>query len=139
MTRDECLTLDSSDPLAPLREGFDLQRVDAEGVIYLDGNSLGVLPKATAARVKDVIEREWGGGLIRSWNSADWITLSHRIGDKIAQLIGAGSGEVVVADSTSINLFKVLGAAMSRATSRARVVLSERTNFPTDLYIADTF
>ena len=136
MTRDEAAALDATDPLAPLREQFDLP----PGVIYLDGNSLGVLPRTTAARVQQVVKDEWGVGLIRSWNSAHWMDLPARIGDKIARLIGAGAGEVVTADSTSVNLFKVLSAALTitRADAPARrVILSERSNFPTDLYIAE--
>ena len=135
-SRDACVARDAADPLARLRSLFALERVDAEGVIYLDGNSLGVLPKAASERVRAVAEVEWGEGLIRSWNTAGWITLSQRIGDKIARLIGAAPGEVVVADSTSVNLHKILNAAIAR-TARTRI-LSERTNFPTDLYIADT-
>jgi kynureninase len=134
-TREEALSLDRSDPLAPLRELFALP----PGVIYLDGNSLGVLPKATAARVQGVVTEEWGQGLIRSWNNAGWMDLPRRVGDKIARLVGAGPGELVVADSTSINLYKVLSAALGicRADAPARrVILSERSNFPTDLYIA---
>ena len=139
ITREQCVLRDAADPLAPLRKQFALERVDREGVIYLDGNSLGVLPGATAERVRRVVEEEWGAGLIRSWNSAGWITLSQHIADKIARLIGARPGEVIVADSTSANLFKVLSAAIAIAkeTDRRRIV-SERTNFPTDLYIADT-
>ena len=137
ITRETCAALDSADPLASLRSLFAMAPVDAEGVIYLDGNSLGVLPKATPERIREVAEEEWGSGLIRSWNTAGWITLSQRIGDKIARLIGAGPGEVAVADSTSINLHKVLSAAIAVGRKR-RCILSERTNFPTDLYIADT-
>jgi kynureninase len=136
MTRDDALALDAADPLAPLREQFLLP----PGLIYLDGNSLGVLPRATAARVQQVVAQEWGEGLIRSWNSAGWMDLPQRVGDKIARLVGAGAGELVVADSTSVNLFKVLSAAlaMSRADAPQRsVILSERSNFPTDLYIAE--
>ena len=147
-TRTRCLELDAADPLAGLRRQFDLARADAEGLIYLDGNSLGALPSAAAARVRQVVEDEWGGGLVRSWNTAGWIAASERIGDKIAPLMGAAPGEVVVADSTSANLYKVLHAAMAiarqgltattgSAGTRRRIV-SERTNFPTDLYIADT-
>ena len=144
-TRNDCLALDAADPLAPLRSQFSLARADAEGVIYLDGNSLGALPAATASRVANVMANEWGVGLIRSWNTAGWIDLGQRIGDKIATLIGAGAGEVVVADSTSVNLYKMLSAALvisvaqARSPASARLrILSERTNFPTDLYIADT-
>jgi len=153
--RSDCLALDATDPLAPMRSQFSLQRADTEGVIYLDGNSLGALPAATAARVAAVVDDEWGVGLIRSWNTprlggprsgqAGWIDLGQRIGDKIASLVGAGPSEVVVADSTSINLYKILSAAMvisvaqTRSPASARLqILSERTNFPTDLYIAET-
>lgn len=138
ISRADCAARDSQDPLAPLRELFALDRVDREGVIYLDGNSLGVLPKSAIGRVAQVVEDEWGAGLIRSWNSAGWITLARRIGDRIAAIIGAGPGEVIVGDSTSVNLFKALHAARHTARGRTRIV-SERSNFPTDLYIAETF
>ena len=140
ITRRDCLARDSADPLASLRAQFAMAGADAEGVIYLDGNSLGALPAATGDRIKAVVESEWGVGLIRSWNSAGWIDLGQRIADKIATVIGAAPGEVVVADSTSVNLYKVLSAAIAiQKTRPARaVVVSERTNFPTDLYIADT-
>jgi kynureninase len=134
-TREQALALDQADALAPLRDLFALP----PGVIYLDGNSLGALPRATAARLQSVVTGEWGQGLIRSWNHAGWIDLPQRVGDKIARLVGAGPGELVVADSTSVNLFKVLSAALtiSRADAPARrIILSERSNFPTDLYIA---
>ncbi|MFM2399340.1 MAG: hypothetical protein RL341_1497, partial [Pseudomonadota bacterium] len=127
--------LDESDPLRALREQFCID----EGLIYLDGNSLGVLPRATQQRVSEVVAQQWGQGLIRSWNSAGWIHLAAKVGDKIAQLIGAQPGEVVAADSTSINLFKVLAASMRIAQQRsaARVeIVTERGNFPTDLYMA---
>ena len=106
------------------------------GVVYLDGNSLGPLPKATAAAVAHVVEREWGEGLIRSWNAAGWIDAPAKVGDKIARLIGAGPGEVIVADSTSVNLFKVLASALDLAPGR-RVIVSEAENFPTDLYMME--
>ncbi len=134
--RTQALALDAADPLAPLGQLFDLPA----GKIYLDGNSLGVLPRATAARVQQVVTQEWGQDLIGSWNSAGWMLLPQRIGDKIARLVGAGAGELVVADSTSVNLFKVLSAALSIVRQDApqrRVILSERSNFPTDLYIAE--
>ncbi len=137
MTRDEALALDAADALAPLREQFSLP----PGLIYLDGNSLGVLPKATAARVQQVVQQEWGVDLIRSWNTAGWMELPQRVGDKIARLVGAGAGELVVADSTSVNLFKVLSAALSMAqadTPKRKRIVSERSNFPTDLYIAES-
>lgn len=141
ISRESCAARDAADALAPLRSLFAMERVDAEGVIYLDGNSLGVLPAATPARIRDVAEIEWGQGLIRSWNKAGWITLSPRIADKIARLIGAAPGEVAVADSTSVNLHKVLSTAIAIVNAQTRTwrrILSERTNFPTDLYIADT-
>ena len=122
--------LDAADPLAAYRERFDLP----EGVIYLDGNSLGALPKATPERVASVVRGEWGDGLIRSWNSADWIGMPQRIGGKIAPLIGAEADEVIAADSTSVNLFKLIAAALAMRPGR-KVILSEPGNFPTDLYM----
>ena len=135
-TLEDCLALDAQDPLRELRHQFSLP----EDVIYLDGNSLGVLPKTTAVRVAQTVTCEWGQGLIRSWNSAGWADLPQRLGNKIAQLIGAAPGEVVATDSTSINLYKVLSAALHIAAVDAperKVLLSERSNFPTDLYIAE--
>lgn len=135
-TLQDCRALDARDALRPLRDLFTLP----EGVIYLDGNSLGPLPKAAPERIAKAVQQEWGEGLIRSWNTAGWYEAPRRVGDKIATLIGAGAGEVVATDSTSINLFKVLSAALSIARADApqrRVVVSERTNFPTDLYIAE--
>jgi len=137
LTRLQAIALDSTDRLAPLREQFDI----ADGLIYLDGNSLGVLPRATAARLQQVVADEWGRDLIGSWNSAGWMELAPRIGDKIARLVGAGAGELVAADSTSVNLFKVLSAALAIQRADApgrRVIVSERSNFPTDLYIAES-
>ncbi len=137
MNREDCLALDAADPLAALREQFDIP----PGLIYLDGNSLGVLPRSAAARVQQVLHDEWGRDLIRSWNSAGWIDLPQRVGDKIARLVGAKAGELVVADSTSVNLFKVLSAASQIVREDAparRVIVSERSNFPTDLYIAES-
>ncbi|HEY0889680.1 MAG TPA: kynureninase [Nocardioides sp.] len=134
-TREDALALDAADPLAPLRDLFEVP----EGLIYLDGNSLGTLPRAAAARAQQVVAEEWGRGLISSWNSAGWIDLPRRVGDKIARLVGAGPGELVVADSTSVNLYKVLSAAVAlQRTSTRRVIVSERSNFPTDLYIAQS-
>jgi kynureninase len=137
LTRQDCTALDANDPLAALREQFDLP----PGQIYLDGNSLGVLPRSTAARVQQVVTQEWGQDLIQSWNKAGWIHQPQRVGDKIARLIGAGPGEVVAADSTSLNLYKVLSVAlaMTKADAPARhLIVSERDNFPTDLYIAQS-
>lgn len=135
-SRADCLALDAQDVLAPLRDEFLLP----EGIVYLDGNSLGVLPKATPARLARVIEHEWGHDLIRSWNTAGWIDMAQRVGDKIAPLIGAGAGEVIAADSTSVNLYKVLETAvrLQAASKDRRFIVSERSNFPTDLYIADS-
>jgi kynureninase len=137
--REQFAALDAADRLAPLRQLFELP----PEVIYLDGNSLGALPRTTSARVREVIEREWGDGLIRSWNAAHWIELPRRVGAKIARLIGAQPHEVICADSTSVNLFKVLATALRSQVARPqvslaerRVIVSERTNFPTDLYVA---
>jgi kynureninase len=141
MTRSDCAARDAADPLAPLRSTFAMAPLDERGVIYLDGNSLGVLPVSTASRLQRVAAEEWGIGAVRSWNDAGWIDLAPRVAQKIAQVIGAGSGEVVVADSTSINLYKVLHAAVAiaRANDPQRsVLLSESGNFPTDLYIASS-
>jgi kynureninase len=124
--------LDASDPLAPLRAKFRLP----EGIIYLDGNSLGALPLAVIERVATVVREEWGEGLIRSWNTHDWIGLPSRVGAKIAGLIGAAPGEVVAADSTSVNLFKLIAAAMRLRPDRSDIV-SELGNFPTDLYMIE--
>ena len=124
-------SLDAADPLASFRERFMLPG----GVIYLDGNSLGPLPRATPGRIAELVQREWGEGLIRSWNDAGWIDLASRVAAEIAKLIGAAEGSVVVADSTSINLFKLLGGALGLRPNR-HVIVSERSNFPTDLYIA---
>ncbi|SHN64298.1 kynureninase [Erythrobacter sanguineus] len=121
---------DAADPLAAFRERFILP----EGVIYLDGNSLGALPKATPETMQRVIGQEWGEGLIRSWNSAGWFAAAHRIGAKIAPLIGAGAQEVIACDSTSVNLFKLIAAALQMRPGR-KVILSEPGNFPTDLYM----
>jgi kynureninase len=133
-TREQALALDARDPLAPLREHFTLP----PGVIYLDGNSLGALPKATPARVAKAVEQEWGQGLIASWNNAGWIALPRQLGDRLAPWIGARAGEVLVADSTSVNLYKVLHAALQLQQGKRKVVVSERSNFPTDNYIAQS-
>ena len=136
ITLQDCQQRDATDPLRSLRSLFSIR----PGVIYLDGNSLGVMPRTAAARAAQVITQEWGVGLIRSWNSAGWFTLPQRLGNLIAPLIGAGPDEVVVTDTTSINLYKVLSAALTVAAQdgpQRRVVVSERSNFPTDLYIAE--
>jgi kynureninase len=132
ITRAGLDAMDRDDPLAPFRDEFVLP----DGVIYLDGNSLGALPRATPGRLAAVVEREWGTGLIRSWNDAGWIGLPARLGDKIGRLIGAPEGTVITADSTSVNLFKLLSAALRLRPGR-RVIVSEAGNFPTDLYVAE--
>jgi len=126
------LAADAADPMAPFRAKFRLP----EGLIYLDGNSLGALPVATPARLASSIEVEWGRELIGGWNTHDWFGAPRRVGDKIARLIGAAPGEVIVADSTSVNLFKLLAAALEHRPGR-QTILSEPGNFPTDLYIAE--
>ncbi len=132
MTVADVRALDASDPLACFRDRFALP----EGVIYLDGNSLGALPRSTPARIAGVVEKEWGQSLIRSWNDHDWIGAPARIGDKIASLMGAKAGEVIAADSTSVNLFKLLGALVRQNPGRSDIV-TETGNFPTDLHVAE--
>ena len=127
----DCQALDAQDPLGHCRQRFSLP----PGVIYLDGNSLGALPAAVPARLKQAVEQEWGVGLIRSWNDAGWYPAPQRVGARIAQLVGAQADEVIVCDSTSINLFKLLVAALRLRPGRP-VILGERGNFPTDAYVA---
>ena len=131
MNREDCIRLDAADPLRDFRGKFDLP----QGVIYLDGNSLGAMPHSAKSRVEQVITEEWGEGLIRSWNTAGWMDLPKRVGAGIAEIVGAESDSVISADSTSVNLFKVLSAALAMQPGR-RVILSEPDNFPTDLYMA---
>ncbi|GAB3654673.1 kynureninase [Actinocorallia lasiicapitis] len=131
-TRADCARLDAADPLAPFRDRFTLP----EGLLYLDGNSLGVLPRDTVDRVTDLMTRQWGQGLIGSWNTEGWFDLPTTLGDRLAPLIGAGPGEVVVCDSTSVNLFKVLTAALRLRPGR-QVIVTENATFPTDLYITE--
>ena len=126
-----CEALDTVDPLAGSREHFALP----SSVTYLDGMSLGALPKAASAMLARVADEEWGRGLVRSWNTSHWIDAPRRLGAKIAPLLGAADDEVVVADSTSVNLFKLLAAAL-RLSPHRRVILTESSNFPTDLYVA---
>lgn len=130
LSRDDCLDLDADDPLAGRRELFDLP----DGVIYLDGNSLGALPRNVQPRLQAAVAHEWGRDLIKSWNTADWINLPARVGARIAPLIGAEAGEVIAADSTSVNLFKLAAGAMKLRPGR-KVIVTEPGNFPTDLYI----
>ena len=129
-TRQDCLDQDAGDPLGGVRDRFSLP----EGVIYLDGNSLGALPTAAAHAVRDAVENQWGCDLIASWNKHGWIGLPQKTGGKIARLIGAGADEVVAADSVSVNLFKLAAAAVAASQGR-RVVVTEAGDFPTDLYI----
>lgn len=129
MTRDEALALDAADPLARFKAAFDLP----PGVIYLDGNSLGPPPTALHGHMTEVTRQEWGQGLVRSWNSAHWIEAPARVGGKIAGLIGAAPNEVIVADSTTVSLFKLAAGALSLRPGRT-TILSEAGNFPTDLY-----
>ena len=129
-TRQDCLDQDAGDPLGGVRDRFSLP----EGVIYLDGNSLGALPTAAAHAVRDAVENQWGCDLIASWNKHGWIGLPQKTGGKIARLIGAGADEVVAADSVSVNLFKLAAAAVAASHGR-RAVVTEAGDFPTDLYI----
>lgn len=131
-TRQQCLDFDDTHPLRSLRDQFHLPN----GLIYLDGNSLGVLPKATPDALHQAIHQAWGIDLITSWNKAGWMQLPQRIGGMIASLIGAHADEVIAADSTSINLFKVLAAAIKKNPVRKQII-SERGNFPTDLYMVE--
>ncbi len=131
INRQALQALDQEDELRSFRDLFLLP----QGYIYLDGNSLGAMPGAAPARVRAVVEQEWGQDLIASWNKHGWIDLQQRVGAKIGRLIGADEGETIVADSTSVNLFKVLAAALQLRPDRT-VIVSERSNFPTDLYIA---
>jgi kynureninase len=131
ITRAGAVALDAADKLGRKRAEFILP----EGVIYFDGNSLGVLPRGAVARVQHAVEVEWGRDLITSWNKHGWWQLAGKIGDKIARLIGAEAGSVVVSDSISVNLFKVLTAAISKRTTR-KIILSDSGNFPSDLYVA---
>jgi kynureninase len=131
-TREDCLALDRADALAPLRAMFTL----TEGEIYLDGNSLGPVSSAVATRVRDVIERQWATGLVRSWNDASWMDLPLALGDRVAPLIGALAGEVVVADTLTILLAKLIGAALEQRPNR-HVVITDAVNFHSDLYIVE--
>ena len=130
-TRDDAVALDLAGPLRERRALFALP----DGVVYLDGNSLGALPRSVAPRLQQVVAEEWGTGLISSWNTADWVGLSRRVGDRIAPLIGVGPGDVHVGDSTTVTLFKTFVAA-SRLRPGRRVVVLEPTTFPTDGYVA---
>ena len=135
LSYEDCQAMDRQDLLRGLKGMYQLP----DGLVYLDGNSLGALPKTAQSRVTQAIQHEWGNELIRSWNSSGWFELPRKVGDKIAQLIGAHPGEVIATDTTSVNLFKVLATALSIAAADSPVkkkIVSERSNFPTDLYIA---
>ncbi len=132
LTRADCEWLDHADPLRHFRARFLLP----DGIIYLDGNSLGALPAATPARLRAVVEQQWGVNLIRGWNTHGWFSMQQRVGEKIGRLIGARPGETLVADSTSVNLFKLLGAALDLRPDR-RIIVSELGNFASDLYVAE--
>jgi len=131
MTLEEARQLDTSDPLAFARDRFRLP----EGVIYLDGNSLGALPKAAPGALANTAERQWGEDLIASWNRHGWIDWPMRIAAKLAPIVGAKAGQLLIADSTSVSLFKLLAAA-ARARPTRKTILSRQANFPTDLYVA---
>lgn len=133
ITRAELEVWDVKDPLAAHRQDYILPK----GVIYLDGNSLGPLPVQTKERLRKTLEEEWGEGLIRSWNDADWVGAPTRVGDKVAELIGAEAGEVIVSDSTSVNLFKLAGSLLPSEGPR-RKIICEKGNFPTDQYIVQS-
>ena len=131
LTRADCEAMDAADPLGRFRAEFALP----EGVIYLDGNSLGALPRRGSHRMRTAVDEEWGRGLIRAWNDADWYKAPQRAGAAIARLVGADEDEVIVCDSTSVNLYKVLMGALRMQAGR-RVIVSERGNFPTDVYVS---
>ena len=124
--------LDRDDPLRAFRDAF----VIPKGMIYLDGNSLGLLPRVAASRAREVVEQEWGRSAISGWNDHHWIDLPLRVGGQIAKLIGAGEDEVIAGETTSVNLFKCRAAALSLRPGR-RVIVMSRDDFPTDLYIAE--
>ena len=131
-SRDESVARDCVDPLRDFRDRF----VIPEGLIYLDGNSLGPMPRAAASVLSRTIEQEWGDDLIRSWNTAGWFDMPVRLGDRIGTLIGAAPGQTLVCDTTSINLYKAIHAAIGMRPDRD-VVIAEDESFPTDLYIVE--
>lgn len=136
ITEADCQNLDRQDPLTKLRTEFSLP----DGVVYLDGNSLGALPRAAINRSYQTVVSEWGDSLIASWNTAGWYEMPRRVGNKLAPLIGAGQDEVIVTDSISVNLFKLLAAGLQWQAERdaqRTIIVSERGNFPSDVYIAE--
>ena len=132
ISREDCQSRDENDVLAPLRAEFTLN----EGEIYLDGNSLGPVSSSARRRVNEVIDDEWGRGLVRSWNDAGWMGEPTRLGDRIAPLIGANPGEVLVADTLTFLLAKLIGAALEQRPER-HVVLTDEANFHSDIYIIE--
>lgn len=134
MNRSDCEALDRADPLAAHRADFTIP----EGLIYLDGNSLGMLPKNVPPRVQEVVQAQWGESLITSWNEHGWFHLAQKVGNRIARLVGAPDGSVVAGDTISVNLFKLVGAA-AKLNPKRRVILSDSGNFPSDLYVAQGF
>ncbi|MGW6750724.1 kynureninase [Streptomyces sp. NPDC055006] len=133
---EKALELDAADELGKLRERFVLD--DAGDTVYLDGNSLGALPAHVPGRVEDVVRRQWGELRIRSWTESGWWTAPERIGDRIAPLVGAAGGQIVVGDSTSVNVFKALVGAVRLAGEGRDEILVDATTFPTDGYIAES-
>lgn len=134
----DCSQLDAKDELAHLRELFALPA----DTIYLDGNSLGAQPKAALSHAQHIISQEWGTDLIKSWNKAGWFNRPLSIGNELAPIIGAGPDEVAVTDSTSVNIFKAVAGALhiqknNATTAQRRIILTERSNFPTDIYILE--
>jgi kynureninase len=132
ISRDACVARDAADPLRGFRERFVLP----ESLIYLDGNSLGPMPRAAADVLNRTIEQEWGHDLIKSWNSAGWFDMPVRLGDRVGALLGAASGQTVVCDTTSVNLYKAIHAAIGLRPDR-NVIIAEDESFPTDLYIVE--
>ncbi len=130
LTREDFVALDEQDVLAPFADDFSLP----EGMIYLDGNSLGAMPKVAMARAKQVIENEWGVDLVKSWNKAGWFNIVEKLGDKVATLIGAKKGEVIYCDSTGLNVYKLVAVGLDIRSDRKKIVM-EGSNFPTDNYM----
>ncbi len=130
VTRSDCEVLDADDPLAAVRDRFTLP----DDVVYLDGNSLGPLPAHVPERMRQTVEEQWGVDLIRSWNAHHWADLPYRVGDRIGRLVGAEPGSVVAADTTSVNVHKAIDAARRLRPDR-RVIVTDTSNFPTDVYV----
>lgn len=131
LDRNSCIDLDAQDPLAAFRDRF----LSDDSTIYLDGNSMGRLPRAALPRLQEMAEHEWGTILVRGWTESGWMESPVRVGERVGELIGASPGEVLVADTTSVGLFRLMTAVL-RARPQRRVIVTEKSNFPTDLYIA---